>query len=116
MSVSSVNRRSVFAVRTIGCDRSDLVRFCGVMDLPPPVHNSSCKKVNKPIDNAAVEVHARCRQIRVRVGKQKKDTVLPDIDVSSDGTWMTPGHSSTVGVATTVGCVTGKALGGWHKE
>ena len=56
LAVSSVNRRSVFAMRTIGCDRTDLVRFCDVMDLPPPVHKSSYNKVNKTIENAADEV------------------------------------------------------------
>lgn len=33
-----------------------------------------------------------------------------DIDISCDGTWMTPGHSSVIGVATTIGCATGKVL------
>lgn len=47
LAVSSVNRRSVFAMRTIGCDRADLVRFCGVTDLPPPVEKDFYNKVNK---------------------------------------------------------------------
>ena len=38
------------------------------------------------------------------------DTSLRNTDVSSDGTWMTRGHSSNVGVATSIGCVTGKVL------
>ena len=47
LAVSSVNRRSVFAMRTIGYDRADLVRFCGVTDLPPPVEKDFYNKVNK---------------------------------------------------------------------
>ena len=113
--MSSVNHRSVFAMRTIGCDRTDLVRFCGVMDLPPPVHKTSYDKVKKTIENAAVEVQEQSMQdadkLEYKLANRTEDTILRDIDVSSDGTWMTPGHSSTVGVATTIGCVTGKVLG-----
>ncbi|KAL8566485.1 hypothetical protein ACOMHN_012304 [Nucella lapillus] len=35
---------------------------------------------------------------------------LRDIDASSDGTWMTRGHSSKIGVATTIGMKNGKVL------
>ena len=33
-----------------------------------------------------------------------------NIDVSVDGSWMTRGHSSKIGVTTAIGCVTGKVL------
>ena len=29
------------------------------------------------------------------------------VDVSVDGTWMTKGHSSKIGVTSAIGCVTG---------
>ena len=49
MSVCSVNRRSVLAMRTIGGDSAELSMFCGVMDLPPPVCKSSFNIINKNI-------------------------------------------------------------------
>ena len=34
-----------------------------------------------------------------------------NIDVLSDGTWMTPVHPSMTGAATVIGCQTGQVLG-----
>lgn len=83
------------------------------MDLPPPVHESSYR-INKTMKQAACSVQTSSMQVAAEIEYQmaepvEKDTVtVRDIDVSVDGSWMTRGHSSKVGVTTAVGCATGK--------
>lgn len=45
--VNTVNRRTAFAMRSIGADKSELETFCGVMDLPKPVGESSYRAIKK---------------------------------------------------------------------
>ena len=114
LSNYSINRRSVFAMRSIGADRAELQTLCGVFELPPPVQDSSYNCINRTIESAAVKVQADSMQ---RAGKKEynlaervKGDKVRNIDVSCDGSWMTPGHSSMVGAATVIGCQTGKVL------
>ena len=44
------------------------------------------------------------------LAKEEKNKVMRLIDVSFDRIYMTHGHTSKVGVATLIGCETGKAL------
>ena len=114
LSNHSINRRAILAMRSIGCDRAELQTFCGVMNLPPPVHKSSHNIVNKTLESATVAVQqqsmSEAAKQEYRMAEPIEDTDLRNIDVSSDGTWMTRGHTSNIGVATSIGCVTGKVL------
>ena len=113
-SVNSVNRRAVLAMRSIGGGRADLQTFCGIMDLPPPVHASSYNRVNKTLHDSACSVQAASMQRAAKIEREMAEPIegeaVRDIDVSVDGTWMTRGHSSKVGVTSLIGCVTGKVL------
>lgn len=114
LSVHSVNRRATFAMRCIGGDLAELETFCGVMGLPPPVRKSSHNKINKTLEQAACTVQKKSMQAAAKLEHSlavvEEDQVLCDIDVSFDGTYMTRGHTSKVGVATLIGCETGKVL------
>ena len=50
-------------------------------------------------------------QLEYELAAPVQSTPFRNIDVSSDGTWMTRGHSSEVGAASVIGCETGKVLG-----
>lgn len=97
----SINRRALLAMRCIGNDRAELRTFCGVMDLPPPVQDSTYSMINKTVQAAAVTVQEdsmrRAAEEEYTQAEPIPDEVLRNIDVSSDGTWMTPGHSSKIG-------------------
>ncbi|KAK7499988.1 hypothetical protein BaRGS_00008836 [Batillaria attramentaria] len=41
---------------------------------------------------------------------EETDDNVRNIDASGDGTWVTRGHTSAVGVARTIGCVSGNVL------
>ena len=56
LTFQSMNRRAVLAMRSIGLDRPDLQSFCGLMDLPPPVHYSTHSNVNVALEKAICRV------------------------------------------------------------
>ena len=81
----SVNRRAAFAMRTIGCDRAELEKFCGVMDLPPPVHKSSYAFINQSIAKAAEAVQAESMTNAAKEEWELAEpgaTLVRDIDAS----------------------------------
>lgn len=110
----SINRRVVFAMRCIGDDRADLQTFCGVMDLPPPVHDNTYNIINKTVQAAATTVQVdsmrRAAEEEFAQAEPIPGEIVRNTDASSDGTWMTPGHSSKMGAATVIGCKTGRVL------
>ena len=87
MSVCSVNRLSVLAMRTIGGDRAELSMFCGVMDLPPPVCKSSFNIINKNKEKAACSVQPQLMTAAARLEHSQAtpqvDDHIRDIDGSS---------------------------------
>ena len=112
----SINRRSVFAMRCVGGGRSDceLKTFCGIMNLLPPVHKTTHHVINQNLENAAAQVQDTSMSTAERqeysLAEPAEGTDVPPSDASSDSTWMTRGHTSNIGVAITIGCVTGKVL------
>ena len=81
----AVNRRVAFAMRTIGCDRAELEKFCGVMDLPPPVHKSSYACINESIATAAEAVQAESMTNAAKEEWELAEpgaTLVRDIDAS----------------------------------
>ena len=98
LKVHSINRQAMFAMRTVGVGLVALQRFCGVMDLPPPVHKSSFHKIKDTVHSV---VSAASRDCMEKAGKAEyrhtEGGVIRDIDVSVDGTYMTRGFSSKCG-------------------
>lgn len=62
LTIHSMNRRAVLVMRSIGRDRADLQSFCGVMDLPPPVHYSTYNKIDETLEKAACTVQDQSMQ------------------------------------------------------
>lgn len=113
LKVSSVNRRACFAMRCTGGGRAELQTFCGVMALPPPVLKSSNHIIQKTVMKAATAVQDTSMRKAAEAEyalAEVTDTGIRDIDASLDGTYMTRGHTSLIGVTTAIGCVTGKVL------
>jgi hypothetical protein len=84
------------------------------MDLPPPVHQSSHTIINDTIQKAATDVQTISMKQAAAQEYQNAENRENDenrhIDVSSDGTWMTRGHTSNVGLTTTIGMYSGKVI------
>ena len=103
-----LNRRSVLAMRCIGCGWSALEKFCGIMNLPPPVSEPAFSSHQKTIlaathkvaDKALIEVAAELRSL----------TNSDEVAVTFDGTWMRRGYSSLYGVFVCIGWESGRVL------
>ncbi|KAK3758696.1 hypothetical protein RRG08_056736 [Elysia crispata] len=103
-------------MRCLGSGHSDLQTFCGMMNLPPLVQKGSNQHIKEIISKAvSLAEHERMRKAAGREyqfahNDDSDSDANRNIDVSVDGTYMTRGHSSIVGVVTLIGCVTGKVL------
>ena len=53
-----VNRRAVFAARVVGHGREGLVKFCGLMNMPPPLAKASFYDHQKALTEASWRLHA----------------------------------------------------------
>ncbi|KAK7106360.1 hypothetical protein V1264_017625 [Littorina saxatilis] len=113
VSVYSVNRHSAFAMRCVGGDRSELVTFCGIMGLPKPVASSSFSHINATIQKAACSVQKQSMEDAATIEHclaEDATEEVRNIEISVDGTYMTRGHSSNIGVSTAIGVKTGKII------
>lgn len=55
-------------------------------------------------------------KLEYELATRTEDTILRDIDLSSDGTWMTLGLSSTVGSGHNDRLCHREGTGGWYME
>ena len=118
----SVNRRAALAMRYIGCGHSALQHFCGIMNLPPPVAEKSYGVIKTSLHDAVVNVQSESMNDAAKIeyalatippnkdGTDGDETSPRNIDASIDGSYLTKGFSSKIGVVTAIGCVTGKVL------
>ena len=103
-----VNQRSVYAMRSIGLGLSALERFCGVMNLPPPVQNPSYKRLSNRLgDSAKIIADRSTAEAATNVVQVTGST---DIGVSVDGSWQRRGCSSLNGVMVAVSTTNFKVL------
>ena len=108
-----VNRRVTLAMRVIGKERSALVKFCAVMDMPGPAakksYNTHVKAISRVSQEVAeYEMKKAAKELRAKsnVGKHK----ALDIAVSCDGTWARRGFQSLYGMVSAIEIDSGKVL------
>ena len=107
------NRRSVSAARTIGRGHSGLQRFCGMMDLPPPVTKAAFQRHQRKLYTAAKTAAEDSTQKAVKKVKdfnpqEEQDQLITA--VTFDGTWMKRGFTSFHGVFTCIDWNVGPVL------
>ncbi|GFY16876.1 uncharacterized protein TNCV_3689341 [Trichonephila clavipes] len=95
-NIPEINRRFVYAMRTIGQGHAAMTTFCGVMDFPPPVAEKSYNNIINKLQLCSKEV-AEASMQRADL-EEVTLTNSSDIIISGDGTWKTRGYSSRVGV------------------
>ncbi|GBO08645.1 hypothetical protein AVEN_50696-1 [Araneus ventricosus] len=95
-------------MRSVGQGLEGMKTFCGIMDLNPPVsqnsYEQSCRRVNAASKNVAIE------SMKKAADEEVAAVDSTDITVSGDGTWMTRGHTSQIGVCTVIGADIGKVI------
>ena len=108
-----VNRRFVYAMRSIGSGASAAERFCGLMNMPPIPRSSPYAAHNKALSKAAKEVCSEtmndaAKEIHILKGKAENE--MADCGISCDGSWQRRGFSSLSGRVTAISMDTGKVL------
>ena len=110
-----VNRRLVYAMRSIGCGHAAAKRFCGLMNMPPPLRPTPYSRHNKALLNAVKEVSVET----MNVAASEIHEIKPEVNegtgvakcaISCDGTWQRRGFSSLNGCVTVISIDTGKVL------
>ncbi|GFX39386.1 uncharacterized protein TNCV_3861091 [Trichonephila clavipes] len=106
-NIPEINRRFVYAMRTIGQGHAAMTTFCGVMDFPPPVAEKSYNNIINKLQLCSKEIAEASMQSAAL--EEVTLTNSSDIIISGDGTWKTRGYSR-VGVCAVIGDKTGKCI------
>ncbi|GFW95965.1 uncharacterized protein TNCV_4173921 [Trichonephila clavipes] len=86
-NIPEINRRFVYAMRTIGQGHAAMTTFCGVMDFPPPVAEKSYNNIINKLQLCSKEV---CRSFNAKC---------------SFGRECLKNHNGSAGMMETVGMV-----------
>lgn len=114
-SAFEINRRFSFAMRSLGVGAKGAKQFCGLMDLPPSIVQSSYDVIQQNIlvaSNAVAEVLMRdaAKEEKLRTSLENEVEDITELSVSGDGTWQKRGFSSAFGVSTLIGVHSKKVL------
>lgn len=96
------------AARRIGCGWAGLAKFCGILNLPPPVRQSAYARHQKA-QLEAVETVATA-DMKQSAQELADVTGSREVAVTFDGTWMRRGFSSLLGVSACIGFCTSCVL------
>lgn len=107
-----VNRRSVFAMRSVGCGHHALERFGSMMNMPKCIafpafhdHNKVLCKATK--DQAQESMTNAVQEI---IPFYQTEDGITSIGVRGDGTWRKRGYTSFHGVTTLISIMSGKII------
>ena len=113
-----VNRQAVFGALSCGLGAHSFNNLCESMDLPGLHHKTFHKKANqmyKKLPELGDTVFSETVQYVRKIHAQQQNLTLTDdlvinISVSFDGSWMTRGHTSHIGVGCVVDLLTGLCI------
>ena len=109
MKPFEVNIRSVYALRSTGVGHTGLEKFCGMMNMPPPMTVGNYNKISDNLKDAAKEVAIKSMK-DAAIEAKKYQEGIGDIGVSVDGTWQKRGYTSLNGVIVAISIHTGKIV------
>ena len=93
-----INLRAIMAFREIGKGHSGLETFCGYMNMPPPMaettYNETVKCTLHPryIDVAARNMKDAAKEVRHEILDDYDENAVCDTAVSCDGSWQRRGY------------------------
>ena len=93
MKTMEINVRAVYGFRSIGVGHTPLTKFCGFLNMLPPMTKHAYDGLSysiKVASNQVVEKSVSDAATRLRGTKK-----IADGGVSVDGTWQKKGFSST---------------------
>ena len=102
-----INIRTVYAMRRCGVGRHGMTKFCGLLNMPPPITQHSYVIITKKLGVAAENIAKSSMYRTIEDVKATEGTVMT---VSVDGTWQRRGFSSLNGVVAAVSVNTGNVV------
>ena len=108
-----INRRVVYAMRSIGQGYSSIVKFTALINMPSPMTEKNYQKTVKKVTSVVVKVAKETMKEAATEEALKKGSNgngVTDIAVSCDGTWQRRGFASLNGVFTTIALDNGKVI------
>ncbi|KAK3933236.1 Large tegument protein deneddylase [Frankliniella fusca] len=106
--ISEVNRRSVYAFKSLGLGYSSFKEFNALMDFPKPIAHTTFDRAIDSISEASTKVAED--SMTQAAAEEATATGKQNITVSGDGSWQKRGFSSLFGVVTLIGLLTGKVI------
>ncbi|GFV39829.1 uncharacterized protein TNCV_4557731 [Trichonephila clavipes] len=101
-NIPEINRRFVYAMRTIGQGHAAMTTFCGVMDFPPPVAEKSYNNIINKLQLCSKEVAEASMQSAAL--KRKGVTCLQKVENLTLKNAL-KNHNGSAGMMETVGMV-----------
>ena len=105
-----VNRRLVYAMRSIGQGHASIKRFCAHMNMPAPLGYTAYRDNNIGLAKAAKSVATKSMHDAAAELHKNSSEPITQCAVSCDGTWQRRGHASLNGCVTTLSIDSGKCL------
>ncbi|KAL7296802.1 hypothetical protein TKK_0010201 [Trichogramma kaykai] len=102
------NRRIVLATRLLGLGLAGIQTLCGYSDLSKALEQKTYDSIVSTLKNASKNVAEE--SMKQAVEEEIHLSKGPELTVSGDGTWRTPGFTSQQGAAILIGHKTGKVL------
>lgn len=106
--VYAINRQIVYTMRCLGQGLSGIRLFCGMMDFPPPIKQTTYNLIVDRLLGCLMSVAEE--SMSQAADEEKALEKSNEIAVSCDGSWLTRGHTSQHGVSTVIGVKSGKVL------
>ena len=108
-----INIRATYGSQAMG--REGLSKFCGVLDLPPPVSMPAYSALTKKIAIEAVNNAERLIQLTLEDYPENIEilndgSAIAHVAVSVDGTRQKRGHNSKNGVVFVISIMTGEVI------
>ena len=107
MQSFDANLRSAYAFIRCGLGHRGIEKFCGMMNMPPPMARKNYDKLSNKICDVVEKV---AKSSMLEAASNLKQTKGTDVGVSVDGTWQKRGFSSLDGVVVTISVSSGKVL------
>ena len=105
-----VNKRLVYAMRSIGQGHASMKRFCALMNMPSPMQFKAYRACNIALSKATTTVAMKIMNDAADEIRGENQGNITQCGVSCDGTWQRRGYSSLNGCVTTLSIDTGKCL------
>ena len=102
-----INKRIVYAMRSIGQGYNGMVRFFGLMNLQPPMARKNFNRIVNYLTKIVKEIAEN--SMKAASDDLKKDGTT-DVSISSDGTWQKRGYTSLNGAVVCISMVSGRIL------